>query len=457
MIVHTGNAQIFQVDTLQYKGASNKYINIVIMGDGYMEAEQNHFIADATYLSNYLFAQSPWSNYMNYFNVFAIKVISAESGTKHPNSSGDCASASPSVPVSNPSTYLGCSFDSYGIHRLVVPTNTSNLVNVLATNIPNYDQVLVIANSPYYGASGGSFATSTVNEFSNEITSHEIGHSFANLADEYYAGDIYASEKPNMTQQTNADLVKWKNWMGHSGVGIYQHCCGGSSALWYKPHTSCKMEALGNAFCSVCKEAIIEKIHSFVNPVVSYTPTESSINSTSQFIDFKLTKLMRPSPNTLNIIWKLNGVAVLSNLDSIQIDQSTLPDGIHTLSATVVDTSTLLRVNNHATMHFSTITWNISKSSTGVQLKSAGNKITCSIFPNPSSDRLNISIELGKKSKVAIQLISIEGNFIEQVANETLVDKNFMKTIDIGHLANGVYALVFKLGDFIHTQTFVKQ
>src|ERR1035437_1399306 len=197
------NSQTFQVDTLQYKGDINKYINIVIMGDGYTSSQQNTFITDANNLSSYLLAQTPWVNYANYFNVFAIKVISSQSGAKHPNTSSDCSSASPLVPVSNPTTYFGCTFDSYGIHRLIVPQNTTNIVNVLAANFPNYDQVLIIANTPYYGGSGGAYATSTVNSSSKEIAAHEIGHSFAHLADEYYAGDNFAAEKPNMTQETN--------------------------------------------------------------------------------------------------------------------------------------------------------------------------------------------------------------------------------------------------------------
>jgi len=457
IVLNYGNAQTFQVDTLQYKGDINKYINIVIMGDGYTTAEQNNFISDATNLSNYLFAQSPWSNYLNYFNVFAIRVISTQSGTKHPNTASDCSSASPLVPVSNPSTYLGCRFDSYGIHRLVVPSNTSNIVNVLATNFPNYDQIFVVANTTYYGGSGGSYATATVNTSSNEITAHEIGHSFANLADEYYAGDVYAAEKPNMTQQTNPALVKWKNWMGYSGVGIYQHCCGGQSALWYRPHNNCKMQYLGSPYCDVCKEAIIEKIHSLVNPIVSYTPTSSSINSPNQFIDFKLTELMKPIPNTLNIVWKLDGVTVLNNIDSVQIDQNPLTNGTHTLVATVVDTATMLRVDNHSTIHFSAISWTINKTTTGIQLTSADNQITCSVFPNPSSNILNVSVEFEKKSKVSIQIVSLEGKIIEQIINETLVDGKYLNTFNIEHLSIGTHAIVFNIGGIIQTQTFIKQ
>jgi len=116
----TINAQTFKVYTLQFYGDISKFINIVILGDGYTANQLDTFIFDAKKLSNYLFSQSPWSNYNNYFNVFAIKVISQETGTKHPNTAPDCGN---SVPITNPNTYFGCTFDSNSIHRLVVPTN----------------------------------------------------------------------------------------------------------------------------------------------------------------------------------------------------------------------------------------------------------------------------------------------------------------------------------------------
>lgn len=457
LTISTTIAQVFQVDTLQYKGDINKYINIVIMGDGYTSAQQNNFITDASNLSNYLLTQTPWINYSNYFNVFAIKVVSSQSGTKHPNTASDCNTASTLVPVSNPTTYLGCTFDSYGIHRLVVPQNTSNVAGVLATNFPNYDQVFVIANSPYYGGSGGSYPTSTTEVRSPEISVHEIGHSFANLADEYYAGDVYAAEKRNMTQQTNPTLVKWSNWIGYNGTGIYQHCCAGQSASWYRPHDNCKMRYLGSQFCNVCAEAIVERIHSLVNTIVSYTPTTLTITSPNQYLDFKLSTLMKPVPNTLNIVWNLDGIPTLNNVDSIQVDQNTLSIGTHTLTATVIDTTALIRVNNHPTIHFSTVTWTIDRLTSGLEITSSTNKISSSVYPNPTSNFLNIEFELEKKSKVSIQLSSLDGKIIQQVENKTVESGKYSKIFNIENLSVGSYFLVFIIDSTMFTQTIIKQ
>lgn len=448
------NAQVFQVDTLQYNGDIEKYINIVIMGDGYTSGEQVNFIADANNLSNYLFTQTPWLNYSSYFNVFAIKVISSQSGITHPGNATDVSE--PVFPITNTTTYFDCTFDCFGIHRLVVPQNTTNIMNALSVNFPNYDQVLIIANSTEYGGSGGSYATSTINASSDEIIVHEVGHSFANLADEYYAGDNYAGEMANMTQETNPLLVKWKNWMGFNGTGIYQHCCGGNSAMWNKPANNCKMEYIGGTFCNVCSQEIVESIHNLVNPIVSYIPTTMNINSSNQLLDFKLTELMKPISNTLTIKWQLDGSTIAYNLDSVEINQNLLATGLHTLVATVVDTTHFLRIDNHSSIHFSTVTWTINKVITGIELTSDVNKISYSVFPNPTSNFLTIEFELEKKSNVSIELISIDGKIIQQLENKILDSGKYSKIHDIENIPVGSYTLLFKIDNSVYKETIIK-
>src|SRR5689334_10593674 len=92
VLTHASIAAVFEVDTIQYKGDLKKHINLVVMGDGYTLAEQTQFMTDAHKLTDYLFNIAPWSFYKNYFNVFAIKVISPESGVKHPRTAPDCGS-----------------------------------------------------------------------------------------------------------------------------------------------------------------------------------------------------------------------------------------------------------------------------------------------------------------------------------------------------------------------------
>lgn len=55
---------------------------------------------------------------------------------------------------------------------------------------PFYDIALILVNSTKYGGGGGSYAVASINSYSYEIMLHEMGHSIAGLADEYWAGEI---------------------------------------------------------------------------------------------------------------------------------------------------------------------------------------------------------------------------------------------------------------------------
>lgn len=452
------NSQVFEVETIKYNGDPNKFINLVILGDGYTSFQQSIFITKATELSNYLFAQSPWSNYKNYFNVYAIKVISAQSGAKHPNNLAECATVSPVVPASNPNNYFGSSFDQYGVHRLIVPTNIPNIASVLSTNFPNYDQVVILVNSPYYGGSGGVYSTLSTNSESNEIGAHEMGHSFAGLADEYYAGDIYFAEKPNMTIQTNPLLIKWRNWINTNQIGVYSYCCGGNSSLWRKPaNGTCKMEYLNSQYCSVCKEGIIEKIHVLTNPIVSYTPTTTTVNSTNPQINFSFTELMKPVPNTLNIKWVLDGNVINPNSESVQINQTTLSIGVHTLTATVTDNASLINITNHATFHFDTITWTINRGTLGVNWETKEASIGLSLYPNPANNFINVDVELEESATVTIDLISMEGRVIQSLPTKEFSVGENNSTISTENLSQGNYIVSLKINGVNYTKTFIKE
>lgn len=363
--------QVFQVDTIQYQGSKDKFINIVIMGDGYTDTEQVKFLMDATKMTDYLFSQAPWSNYRDYFNVFAIEVISEESGIRHPNTASDCSSAN--VPVSNPNTHLGVTFDYANIHRLVVPTKNGNIASVLANNLPNYDQVVILGNTPYYGGSGGAYATATNGPSSFEVAVHELGHSFAFLADEYYAGDVYANERINMTKETDPTKVKWKNWMGFKNIGIHQHCCGGQSADWYRPHNDCKMRYLGREFCSVCSESTVKRIQNLVgSTIIAHTPEVDEVNFCGQK-SFNVT-LIKPSPNTLKVVWELNGLPIQNDVDSVIIFEDQLTENDNILKVIVEDTTLLLRDESHSTTFFQT--WNVTKK-TKTNITSIGSNTFC--------------------------------------------------------------------------------
>ncbi len=350
-------AQTFTVDTILYNGNTDKLINIVFMGDGYQTSEFSSFTENSQSASDYLFSISPFMEYKNYFNVFAVKTASAESGANHPRTAPDCPSASVH-PLLSVDTYYNSTFDYFNIHRLLVAENNSAINNVLINNFPLYDLVIILVNTPYYGGSGGWVATASTHTSSNELVVHEIGHSYADLADEYWAGDRYARERANMTQESDPLLVKWKNWIGYEGVGVYQHGTSGMAANWYRPHNNCKMRALFNPFCPVCKETItLKTIHKFATPIASYLPNQLNAQICDS-LDFSIT-LYKPSPNTLRVKWKLNDTEISLNKETVRVYSGQLNSGNNTLTVEVLDTTSLIRADNHADINTFSNTWNI--------------------------------------------------------------------------------------------------
>jgi hypothetical protein len=228
----------FPVDTIMKNGSPDKYINFVVMGDGFTANEQDVFYSHASNLLNKLFEEEyPFCNYKNFFNTYAIRVVSNESGITHPKTASDCSS----MAAETKDTYLGCTFDKNGIHRLLSPVNNAKAFQVLATNMPQYSQAFILCNSTEYGGAGGAFATSSLNSSAFEIIRHELAHSFADLGDEYWAGDGYAAERPNITKQNDPALVKWKNWIGVNNVGlgkigIYPFDETALAKTYYRPH-----------------------------------------------------------------------------------------------------------------------------------------------------------------------------------------------------------------------------
>lgn len=373
-IMTSGFAQHnYAIDTIQYQGKSDKLVNFVILGDGYTAEEQDKFIDDAKHFIDYFYSVAPLRNYKDYFNVFAIKTISAESGAIHACTAPDCPKEEPSkedieksvfkrnavMPASHPKTIFGSTFDSHGIHRLVVPQHEALIDSILRSHVPDFSEVLVLVNSAYYGGSGGKYATATVNVMSNDIAIHEIGHSFAKLGDEYWAGNQYAFESANRTNKSNPAEVPWKNWIGVNGIGIFSYGNTEAMSNWYRPHENCKMQRLSDPFCSVCQEAFVKSIYRHASPVLKVYPKVTDTINNSKTLHFDL-DLAKPNPNTLKIEWFINDRLLTTRGESISLDPAQFRDGDNIVKAIVTDTTFLIRDDTSLPSRSFETTWNVT-------------------------------------------------------------------------------------------------
>ena len=424
-------AQVFNTSVLFSNGSKDKRVNLVLLGDGYTSTQQANFVSNAGTAVNYFFSKSPYKEYKNYFNSYAIEVVSAESGVKHPGTATDVQE--PVFPVSNPNNYFSSSFD-VNVHRCLYG-NVSRVTQVLNANLPEFDAAYVMVNTPNYGGCGGQYAFGSIDAAANEIFVHELGHSFGKLADEYWFSG--SGESPNKTQNNNSSTNKWRNWLGTSSIGMYPY---EESPTWFRPHQSCEMRYLNQQFCAVCKQQIIERIHSLVSPIDSFTPSNSSALNGNANLSFSVTEIL-PIPNTLVNSWHLNNTQLSSTATNLTLTPSQLLNGTNTLVFKVYDNSSMLKVDNHSTLHLATVSWTITKSTLGVE-NSEGIERRYSIYPNPTNHEFYVKSRQHFDKNISAQLVDSSGKIVKMkfqaTDNETL-------RVELKDLPSGVY--IFQLKD----------
>lgn len=348
--------QHFQVDTLYKTGPLDNRMNVVILGDGFTGAEMPKFAAEAKKFADFFRSYEPYNRYRDYFNFFAIRTPSKESGITNPGTAPD---AYPGQPVEKKETFFGVSFGEL-IHRLLTITKREAYLDVLATHFPAYDLVILLANTEYYGAAGGSVAIFSLQENSNNVGVHEVGHTLADLADEYWQEPygLYLREGPNITVDSSGRTVRWKNWLNFPPTGIYKHGSEGEAARWYKPaQGTCLMEDMNRSYCAVCREAVVESILRIVNPVDRFEPDTSSKINLDKQVAFNL-GLLKPNPNSLEVEWYLNGKRISRDSDELILNPDQVPDG-STLIATVFDSTQMSRRDGVQNLRKRTIRWSL--------------------------------------------------------------------------------------------------
>ena len=438
-------SQVFETVPIIENGPRDKRINMVVLGDGFTAAQQGNFIADATTLVNYIFNKSPFNQYKNYFNVYAVKVISAESGVKHPGTATDVTE--PVFPVSNPNNFLGTTFD-VGVHRCVYSNNTNLVTNVLASNVPDFDVAFVLGNSPQYGGCGGTYAFLSNHPNATEIVVHELGHSFGKLADEYWFSGT--GESPNKTQNSNPATIKWKNWVGSENVGIFPYS---ESPTWFRPHEDCEMRFLNREFCAVCRQQLIERVHTLQNPINSFTPSNAASISLTGPINFNVNEIL-PIPNSLKNTWTLNGTAQTETSSSLTLSPANFNLGLNTVLFSVVDNNAFLRVDNHASIHVGTISWTVNKTLGAVDVTT--NQRNFTIYPNPVKSQIFIKDENKKLYNISVEIFDSSGRSLRTPKVQTISTGEVAVNVE-GLLPQNYVIKVYENKTLILTQKIIKE
>ena len=438
-------SQVFETTAIIENGPRDKRINMVVLGDGFTASQQTDFITNATTLVNYVFSKAPYAQYKNYFNVYAVKVISAESGIKHPGTATDVTE--PVFAVSNPNNFLGTTFD-VGVHRCVYSNTTNKVTGVLASNVPDFDIAFVLGNSPEYGGCGGTYAFLSNHPSAPEILVHELGHSFGKLADEYWFSGT--GESPNKTKDNNTATNRWKNWVGSNSVGIFPY---EESPTWFRPHQNCEMRYLNRQFCSVCSQQLIERVHSIQDPIDSFTPSNAAAINLSAPITFKVNEIL-PIPNTLQNTWSLNGTLLPETSDTTTINPASFNLGTNTVLFSVVDNNSLLRVDNHSSLHVGTVSWTVTKTLGAINVNATQRNFT--LFPNPVKSQIFIKDQNKSLKNITVEILDASGRSLRNPKVQVLSSGEISVDVE-GLLPQNYFIKVYEDKALILTQKIIKE
>jgi hypothetical protein len=350
------------VQTIVNNGDPSNRVDIVILGDGYTAAEMSKYQSDIQQFVQLMFQQEPLKEYQRYFNVHRIDVVSAESGSDHPELG------------TSRNTAFDSGYNCSGIQRLIC-ANTFKVSNVANASLApaQIDLIILIVNDPVYGGSGGSIAIASTHTAAVELVLHESGHTFGLLADEYTDSPPACSNtsepvQPNVTRQTVRAAIKWNAWIDAPTqlpttstqpglVGLYEGARYCTTGL-YRPTFNSKMRNLGQSFEQVNSEQLVRRIYNTVSPVDSSAPTNHSLSlTTAQSQSFSVTT-PAPLTHTLTVTWAIDGQPAGTS-SSLNVSGGTLGAGSHTVEAVVRDQTTFVRSDPEQLLT-ERVSWNVT-------------------------------------------------------------------------------------------------
>ncbi|MGN9839899.1 M64 family metallopeptidase [Nonomuraea sp. H19] len=338
---------------VQVTGAPAKRFNLILMGDGYTEAEQAEFQADADRHLNVMWSIEPFKSYRNYINVFRIDIVSGESGI----------SCDPGLDAPRRTTPLGMGFwgrcNPNSVQRLITMDNAAatRYANMVTGTTSANRQILALGNSGTYGGAGGTYATASgSNSMSALISPHELGHSLGGLQDEYdyyqrgVPGGAYTGPEPSSAhhtllteQQLRDQQQKWWRWLGEpseSGgpIGRYEGGLYYTTGVW-RPSAHSMMKTLGYYFDQVSREVMTQRITAKTTVIQDSAPVDAPVGADRVL----WVEPMRPVSHSLTTTWTLDGRELPGDQDALDLRTLGLSPGTHTVTATVSDPTGFVR------------------------------------------------------------------------------------------------------------------
>jgi len=327
-------------------------VHMVVLGDGYREDQQARFRDDVEYVIRLMSEDPAISVHLSAWNIHMVETPSVDSGIDD------------NVEIDVRDTVFDSGYFCLSVPRLICGDNRE-MFDVALDEYPDTDVLVMLVNDPRYGGSGGSVAVASSS--SPEIALHELGHSFAELGDEYVDSSIPAvgftdfdeGVFANLTRIEDPARVPWSHWVdlnntiptlpGDEGVGVFR---GGfyDADAFFRPTYDSRMRTYNEPFGPVNGEAWALAVYRNTTPVVTFSPrvTDLTVNS-GELAQFSVEPIF--GAGVQRIVWTLNGRLLTSNVNDTEVEL-TLPLGDHSLTLSVNDLTGTIRKPGPHTAQF---------------------------------------------------------------------------------------------------------
>jgi hypothetical protein len=344
---------------IQKTGKAENRIDMVFLAEGYTAAQKATFLATVRRVVASWKLISPWSQYFRLLNIYAVPLVSSESGADKPGV--------------NKNTALDSVYGCFQIPRLIC-VDTDKATAAAAEAVPLFDFAIVVVNDSEYGGSGGIVSVFSTNQDAQQIFFHEIAHTYASLADEYTAANpnpppFTEQLYPNVSKIKNRNTIKWKAWILpttpvptpatlQDAIGVFNGAFF-HPTKYVRPKADCLMRTLGRPLDAVCAEAHILKAWERVSFIDIPTPAAANIvlpRSSSQ--PFKV----KPAPIPLirlQFEWFVDGRLQTSKIASFTLPANQLAAGNHQVMVKITDKTTLVKTDPRK-LRTDSFTWNVT-------------------------------------------------------------------------------------------------
>lgn len=252
-------------------GSPAEAIDVAILPEGYTEKDMPLFFEDARKVVDAILGHEPFKSMAGKFNFLAVPLASTDGEVSHPlrNEWHD--------------TRYDCHYSTLYSDRYMTTPSSVKAHDDLR-GLP-YEHIIILANTEQYG--GGGFYNVITTAAAHHptmpnVVTHEFGHSFGGLADEYFypgeqMSDLYTEGvepwEQNITNLTDFNSKPWSGMLSEGApvptdpadsakypVGLYE----GGGYLekgMYRPADKCRMRTNDYPdFCPVCTDALVRLI-----------------------------------------------------------------------------------------------------------------------------------------------------------------------------------------------------